>query len=240
MGAKASTAQQNGTQSPRSSTDVVSAGAAGFNLLRQNDRQRARSLSSVPDLQSSNNNNNTNNSNSNNSHHHHHNNHHVSMVQGGAQIYGDESSIIVGGGGRSGEFDATGIGIGIVHHQNNDENGQSGGISSGVQNSALGRVYTATSLPSHIWSLNGIKCPVCSKFVLPDDIECHLVMCLTKPRLSYNEDILNDPKGECVICLEDLNPGDVIARLPCLCIYHKGCIDRWFEVNRCCPEHPGD
>lgn len=32
----------------------------------------------------------------------------------------------------------------------------------------------------------GIKCPVCSKFVLPDDIECHLVMCLTRPRLSYN------------------------------------------------------
>lgn len=114
----------------------------------------------------------------------------------------------------------------------------------------LGRVYTATSLPSHIWSFNGnyrtivllyyaillsccstivlshnctnvlshkvtrqspiistisyphtpltvtlsislslsagIKCPVCNKFVLPDDIECHLVMCLTKPRLSYN------------------------------------------------------
>ncbi|KAL1394298.1 hypothetical protein pipiens_012051 [Culex pipiens pipiens] len=51
---------------------------------------------------------------------------------------------------------------------------------------ALGRVYAATSLPAHIWSLNGIKCPVCSKFVMPDDIECHLVMCLTKPRLSYN------------------------------------------------------
>ncbi|XP_063704980.1 E3 ubiquitin-protein ligase ZNRF2 [Culicoides brevitarsis] len=106
----------------------------------------------------------------------------------------------------------------------------SGGIGRGV----------FTSLPSHIWSLNGIKCPVCSKFILPDDIECHLVMCLTKPRLSYNEDVLSDAKGECVICLEDLSPGDVIARLPCLCIYHKGCIDQWFEVNRCCPEHPGD
>ncbi|KAI8035207.1 hypothetical protein M5D96_012018 [Drosophila gunungcola] len=106
----------------------------------------------------------------------------------------------------------------------------------------IGRVYTATSLPSHIWSFNGkgIKCPVCNKFVLPDDIECHLVMCLTKPRLSYNEDVLSDAKGECVICLEDLSPGDTIARLPCLCIYHKGCIDRWFEVNRSCPEHPGD
>ncbi|KOX74943.1 E3 ubiquitin-protein ligase ZNRF1 [Melipona quadrifasciata] len=103
-----------------------------------------------------------------------------------------------------------------------------------------GRVYAAHSLPSHIWSLNGLKCPVCSKFVLPDDIECHLVMCLTKPRLSYNEDILSDEKGECVICLEELQPGDVIARLPCLCIYHKNCIDKWFQVNRSCPEHPGD
>ncbi|KPI97129.1 E3 ubiquitin-protein ligase ZNRF2 [Papilio xuthus] len=86
----------------------------------------------------------------------------------------------------------------------------------------------------------GIKCPVCSKFVLPDDIECHLVMCLTRPRLSYNEDVLSDAKGECVICLEELCAGDTIARLPCLCIYHKGCIDQWFEVNRSCPEHPGD
>ncbi|KAL0271519.1 UNVERIFIED_CONTAM: hypothetical protein PYX00_008587 [Menopon gallinae] len=68
----------------------------------------------------------------------------------------------------------------------------------------------------------GIKCPICAKFLLPDDIECHLVMCLTKPRLSYNEDVLSEDKGECVICLEDLTQGDTIARLPCLCIYHKG------------------
>lgn len=90
--------------------------------------------------------------------------------------------------------------------------------------------------------VSGIKCPVCSKFVVPDDIECHLVMCLTKPRLSYNgtycvrpltalmaffclaEDILSDDKGECVICLEELSQGNVIARLPCLCVYHKTCV----------------
>jgi len=81
---------------------------------------------------------------------------------------------------------------------------------------------------------------VCSKFVLPDDVECHLVMCLTKPRISYNEDVLSEDKGECVICLDDLKQGDTIARLPCLCIYHKSCIDSWFEVNRSCPEHPLD
>ncbi|XP_026480845.1 E3 ubiquitin-protein ligase ZNRF1-like [Ctenocephalides felis] len=199
MGAKASTA--NGGQSPRtrtfsasSSSEVVS-NSAGFSLLRalpgiqvsSNDRQRARSLSSVPDLQAS------------------HETIAIPSVSGAFEV------------SASPETDSSA-----------DEAG------------ALSRVYAAHSLPSHIWTLNGIKCPVCSKFVFPDDIECHLVMCLTKPRLSYNEDILNDAKGECVICLEDLSPGDIIARLPCLCIYHKGCIDQWFEVNRCCPEHPGD
>lgn len=43
------------------------------------------------------------------------------------------------------------------------------------------------------------------------DIDCHVA-----------EDVLSDDKGECVICLEELSQGDTIARLPCLCIYHKG------------------
>lgn len=100
----------------------------------------------------------------------------------------------------------------------------------------------AHSLPSHLFAyttfLNGVKCPVCSKVILAEDIELHLVICLTKPRITYNEDVLKQDNGECVICLEDLSIGDTIARLPCLCIYHKSCIDDWFKVNRSCPEHP--
>uniref|UniRef100_UPI0035901210 E3 ubiquitin-protein ligase znrf2-like isoform X1 n=1 Tax=Myxine glutinosa TaxID=7769 RepID=UPI0035901210 len=88
--------------------------------------------------------------------------------------------------------------------------------------------------------LGGLKCPLCSKFVASDEVEVHLVMCLTKPRISYNEDVLSNDAGECAICLEDLIQGDTIARLPCLCVYHKPCIDSWFEVNRTCPEHPSD
>ena len=38
----------------------------------------------------------------------------------------------------------------------------------------------------------------------------------------FLEDVLTEDKGECVICFEDLIQGDTIARLPCLCIYHKG------------------
>ncbi|XP_075778061.1 E3 ubiquitin-protein ligase ZNRF2 isoform X2 [Pelodiscus sinensis] len=56
----------------------------------------------------------------------------------------------------------------------------------------------------------------------------------------FGEDVLSKDTGECAICLEELQQGDTIARLPCLCIYHKGCIDEWFEVNRSCPEHPSD
>ncbi|KYB28900.1 E3 ubiquitin-protein ligase ZNRF1 isoform X2 [Tribolium castaneum] len=209
MGAKPSTA--NGAQSPRtrafstsSSSEVVT--APGFRFMRSlgmdmsSDRQRARSLSSVPDLHTS--------------------HETIAIPATGASF--DVST------GASPETDSS------------SAEDTAGALASAASSIALGRVYAAHSLPSHIWSLNGIKCPVCSKFVIPDDIECHLVMCLTKPRLSYNEDILTDDKGECVICLEELSQGDVIARLPCLCIYHKMCIDQWFEVNRSCPEHPGD
>ncbi|XP_069757322.1 E3 ubiquitin-protein ligase znrf1 isoform X3 [Narcine bancroftii] len=86
----------------------------------------------------------------------------------------------------------------------------------------------------------GFKCPICSKSVASDEMEMHFIMCLSKPRLSYNDDVLSKDAGECVICLEELLQGDTIARLPCLCIYHKSCIDSWFEVNRSCPEHPSD
>jgi len=41
-------------------------------------------------------------------------------------------------------------------------------------------------------------------------------------------DVLAEDKGECVICLDDMRCGDAIARLPCLCVYHK----RWVLWNR--------
>lgn len=83
-----------------------------------------------------------------------------------------------------------------------------------------------------------IKCPMCHKQVPSEDVEVHLVMCLTRPVLSYNDDILTVNKGECAICLEEMDVGNQIARLPCLCIYHKGCIDEWFKRKNTCPEHP--
>uniref|UniRef100_A0AAY5K6B5 RING-type E3 ubiquitin transferase n=1 Tax=Esox lucius TaxID=8010 RepID=A0AAY5K6B5_ESOLU len=49
----------------------------------------------------------------------------------------------------------------------------------------------ADTLPLHIaprWfsSHSGFKCPVCSKSVASNEMEVHFIMCLSKPRLSYN------------------------------------------------------
>ncbi|BHF75086.1 E3 ubiquitin-protein ligase znrf2 [Sparganum proliferum] len=84
------------------------------------------------------------------------------------------------------------------------------------------------------------RCIFCKRIVPHDEYDLHYVMCLTRPRVTYNEDKLQTDKGECAICLEDLKVGDSIARLPCLCIYHKRCIDLWFQRKQTCPEHPGD
>lgn len=97
------------------------------------------------------------------------------------------------------------------------------------------------SLPAGLFSYRAdIVCPVCKKSVPSDDVERHIVMCLTKPRVSYNDDLLVENKGECIICFEEMAAGDMIARLPCLCIYHKTCIEQWFQKSRSCPEHPLD
>ncbi|OWR41454.1 zinc and ring finger 2 [Danaus plexippus plexippus] len=128
MGAKASTA--NGGQSPRartfstsSSSDVVS-GGAGFSLLRaipgiqvSNDRQRARSLSSVPDLHAS---------------------HEAIAIPPNSQSYEVSAA-------ASPDTDTS----------SNEEAPVAG------TSLALGRVYAAHSLPSHIWSINGNSVSLC-------------------------------------------------------------------------------
>lgn len=97
----------------------------------------------------------------------------------------------------------------------------------------------ANSLP-FFFGMRDLKCFVCNKMIPADDVEAHIMMCLTKPRLTYNEDVLADDKGECVICFEELEKGQTIARLPCLCIYHKPCIDEWLTRSQSCPGHPPD
>ncbi|KAF7715909.1 Uncharacterized protein PECH_005753 [Penicillium ucsense] len=47
----------------------------------------------------------------------------------------------------------------------------------------------------------------------------------------------NGEVGECSICFEDYEAGQILARLKCLCKFHKACIDDWFERKMECPVH---
>lgn len=47
--------------------------------------------------------------------------------------------------------------------------------------------------------------------------------------------------AECTICLEEFEVGVPMARLECLCRFHKACISAWFVKNPgCCPVHQHD
>ena len=107
---------------------------------------------------------------------------------------------------------------------------------------AGGQGITISHGGQRLISLSDIKCPVCNKTVrCIDDFEVHVVMCLTRPKLTYNEETVEEEREEeCIICLEDFVVGETIARLPCLCVYHKHCLDEWFKVNNVCPQHPPD
>ncbi|KAK9679135.1 hypothetical protein QE152_g40249 [Popillia japonica] len=136
MGAKPSSA--NGTQSPRtrafsssSSSEVVTA-PAGFRLLRSlpgmdtNDRQRARSLSSVPDL---------------------HGSHEAIAIPATGASF-DVST------GASPETDSSSTEEADAALGSSSTEEADAALGSAAASIALGRVYAAHSLPSHIWSLN--------------------------------------------------------------------------------------
>ncbi|KAL2010918.1 hypothetical protein VTN00DRAFT_3636 [Thermoascus crustaceus] len=42
---------------------------------------------------------------------------------------------------------------------------------------------------------------------------------------------------ECTICMEEYEVGEQLARLECLCKFHKACIVEWFERKKECPVH---
>lgn len=153
MGAKAST---NGNQSPRtfsnsSSSDVVSSNnPTSFNFLRaihgvevaNDSRQRARSMSSVPDIQSS----------ATNHHHHHHSNAYSNHPSHNSQPY---SHVDVNGFQNSGAGVGPHFDLSSANPEDDGNHDDNNPMMQGINALGLGRVYTAASLPSHIWSING-------------------------------------------------------------------------------------
>ncbi|KAK0550312.1 hypothetical protein OC846_003022 [Tilletia horrida] len=124
--------------------------------------------------------------------------------------------------------------------------GARGGYEVDVDGERLGPPSDVSSRASE---LN--ECPVCDTALasLGDSAaqEAHVRSCLENGgggslqggrylvyKLPEGSPIVNK---ECVICMEDFVVGAAIARLPCLCYFHRACIDSWFKKGRACPVH---
>ncbi|CAG8910191.1 unnamed protein product [Penicillium egyptiacum] len=59
------------------------------------------------------------------------------------------------------------------------------------------------------------------------------------PFVATEKDCLGEDgqAAECTICMEDYEVGQALARLECLCKFHKHCIVDWFERKMECPVH---
>jgi hypothetical protein len=44
-----------------------------------------------------------------------------------------------------------------------------------------------------------------------------------------------DGDESCTICIEEFSPGEIVRTLQCNHIFHKTCIDKWFEKKEVCP-----
>lgn len=56
---------------------------------------------------------------------------------------------------------------------------------------------------------------------------------------STEKDCVNEDGSaqECTICMEEYEVGETLARLECLCKFHRDCIAEWFERKKECPVH---
>jgi hypothetical protein len=104
------------------------------------------------------------------------------------------------------------------------------------------------------------ECPVCGLDLSGIDSEAHLVTCLVEesgrtsrimPGSRYVVFTLVKEEGtvgggECLICFEEFENGQRVARMNCLCVFHAVCVEDWFGVQRerlgagvSCPTHTG-
>ncbi|XP_069757321.1 E3 ubiquitin-protein ligase znrf1 isoform X2 [Narcine bancroftii] len=184
MGGKQSTAARSRTAFPGVSTDDSAVHAAHYGHYRSGVNTmglRTRSVSSVAGMEPA---------------------HPFGLYgSGGARsaAAGGGGSRSDGGGGEQGGGTGGGGGGGPAAGPDSAGNGyQETGGGPGTRELQLylgsrAAAALSDSLPLHLaprWfsAHSGFKCPICSKSVASDEMEMHFIMCLSKPRLSYNED----------------------------------------------------
>ena len=68
----------------------------------------------------------------------------------------------------------------------------------------------------------------------PSQARVHMLPFVANEKDCVGED--GSPQ-ECSICMVEYDVGDELARLECLCKFHKTCIVEWLERKAECPVH---
>ncbi|CAK8695566.1 unnamed protein product [Clavelina lepadiformis] len=73
------------------------------------------------------------------------------------------------------------------HHEDSDSSPDDDTSASRIFARAFSQRNPARSLPPYLISpMRDARCPMCGKMIPAEDVEVHFVMCLTKPRVTYN------------------------------------------------------
>eukprot|EP00127_Corallochytrium_limacisporum_P004265 Clim_evm210s157 gene=Clim_evmTU210s157 len=102
---------------------------------------------------------------------------------------------------------------------------------------------------SEHWTID--DCPVCyRRFRVrdPREMEKHVTECISSAmetgtgrpgEAAYVVTVAekNVEDIECIICFEEYYEGQEVATLPCLCKFHRGCIEDWLQRGAGCPTH---
>ncbi|KAK9463362.1 uncharacterized protein V1516DRAFT_697895 [Lipomyces oligophaga] len=169
-----------------------------------------------------------------------------------------ESTIPESGRRSSGTGSATQhrSGFRLVSRRDNDDSGAPRGGAGRGEGGRAGAVGSTSRILEVEEEDDEQLCPICGirlkKMKSEQEREQHINDCLTKATFSgaaeqqhrRNRMVVYRLDGsqvgkECVICFEDFKAGDVVARLECLCVYHRKCIKAWFEKKGVgeCPIH---
>lgn len=70
---------------------------------------------------------------------------------------------------------------------------------------------------------------------LDDDLPKRGVTARGRRLLNYVAARRKDTECECQVCKDKIAMGSHLIKLPCLHVFHEGCVEKWFEDHRTCP-----
>jgi hypothetical protein len=102
------------------------------------------------------------------------------------------------------------------------------------------RIVKAHKASSHFYpsSISSVT-PTNTQSLATSQVSSSTVSAVGSLYIDY--ELLDDLKDlECTICFEYFLKNQWLARMECMCVFHKVCLDKWFEKKRHCPLHTNE